>query len=203
MAVRSARMVRCICRFYRGGKPVPAGLCRCDHRTSDAAGPLWHSVGEARSCGGMGMSLHIPDSVLQGLGIPEEEIAQRLRTELALALYAQGALSLGKAAELAEMNRMAFGEFGVTARDCTALWRRGVGARRLPMLVASDTSPISNLAITGRLNLLRSQFRRSGFPALSRLNSINSRIPRRGRRSNGHSRTGRNWSWGLSSLSPK
>jgi predicted HTH domain antitoxin len=58
----------------------------------------------------MGMTLHIPDSVLQGLRIPEGEIAQRLRTELAIALYAQGELSLGKAAELAEMNRMIFGE---------------------------------------------------------------------------------------------
>ena len=58
----------------------------------------------------MGMTLNIPDSVLQGLRIPEGEIAQRLRTELAIALYAQGALSLGKAAELAEMNRMIFGE---------------------------------------------------------------------------------------------
>jgi predicted HTH domain antitoxin len=36
--------------------------------------------------------------------------SQRLRTELAIALYALGALSLGKAAELAETNRMAFGE---------------------------------------------------------------------------------------------
>lgn len=58
----------------------------------------------------MGMTLNIPDSVLQGLRIPEGEIAARLRTELAIALYAQGALSLGKAAELAEMNRMIFGE---------------------------------------------------------------------------------------------
>jgi predicted HTH domain antitoxin len=58
----------------------------------------------------MGVTLDIPDSVLQGLRIPESEIAQRLRTELALALYAQGALSLGKAAELAQMPRMLFGE---------------------------------------------------------------------------------------------
>jgi predicted HTH domain antitoxin len=58
----------------------------------------------------MGMTLNIPDSVVQGLRIPEGEIAQRLRTELAIALYAQGALSLGKAAELAETNRMNFGE---------------------------------------------------------------------------------------------
>lgn len=58
----------------------------------------------------MGMTLNISDSVLQGLRIPDGEIAQRLLTELALALYAQGALSLGKAAELAEIGRMAFGE---------------------------------------------------------------------------------------------
>ena len=57
----------------------------------------------------MGMTLQISDSVLQGLRIPEVEIAQRLRSELAGALYAQGALSLGKAAELAEMDRMSFG----------------------------------------------------------------------------------------------
>ena len=35
---------------------------------------------------------------------------QRLRTELAIALYTQAALSLGKAAELAEMDRMFFGK---------------------------------------------------------------------------------------------
>jgi predicted HTH domain antitoxin len=58
----------------------------------------------------MGMVLNIPDSVLQGLRIPEREIAERLRTELAIALYAQGALSLAKAAELAQMTRMSFGE---------------------------------------------------------------------------------------------
>ena len=56
------------------------------------------------------MTLHIPDSVIEGLRIPEGEIAQRLRTELAVSLYAQGALSLGKAAELAEMKRSSFGE---------------------------------------------------------------------------------------------
>ncbi|MEO8367936.1 MAG: UPF0175 family protein [Candidatus Solibacter sp.] len=56
------------------------------------------------------MTLNIPDSVLQGLRFPEGEMAQRLQTELALALYAQGALSLGKAAELAQIERMPFGE---------------------------------------------------------------------------------------------
>ena len=56
------------------------------------------------------MTLNIPDSVVQCLRIPKEEIVQRLQIELAVALYSQGTLSLGKAAELAEMNRMLFGE---------------------------------------------------------------------------------------------
>ena len=58
----------------------------------------------------VGMILEIPDSILEGLRIPEREIAERLRTELAIALYAQGALSLGTAAALAHMSRMPFGE---------------------------------------------------------------------------------------------
>ena len=58
----------------------------------------------------MPVTLHIPDSVVQGLRLPEGEIPARLRMELALALYAQGVLSLGKAAELAEMSRLLFGE---------------------------------------------------------------------------------------------
>jgi predicted HTH domain antitoxin len=70
----------------------------------------WLSAADHGIVGDMGLTLNIPDSVLQGLRIPEEEVAQRLRTELAIVLYAQGALSLGKAAELSQMNRMLFGE---------------------------------------------------------------------------------------------
>jgi len=58
----------------------------------------------------MTVTLDIPDSVIQGLRVPEGEVPERLRLELALALYAQGALSLGKAAELAGMSRLPFGE---------------------------------------------------------------------------------------------
>ena len=63
----------------------------------------------------MSLTLNIPDSVLQGLRLPENEISQRLRTELAIAPYSQGVLSQGvlslaKAAELAEMSRIPFGE---------------------------------------------------------------------------------------------
>ena len=58
----------------------------------------------------MTVTLDIPDSVLQGLHLPEGEVPERLRLELALALYAQGPLSLGKAAELAGVSRLPFGE---------------------------------------------------------------------------------------------
>jgi predicted HTH domain antitoxin len=50
----------------------------------------------------------IPESVAQSLRLPEGEIGPRLRSELALALYAQGILDLGKASELAEVSRLAF-----------------------------------------------------------------------------------------------
>jgi predicted HTH domain antitoxin len=74
---------------------------------------------------------NIPDSVVQGLRIPDGEIAQRLRTELAVALYAQGALSPGKAAELAEMNRMLFGEL---------VGQRGIARRYGDADLAQDVS---------------------------------------------------------------
>lgn len=78
----------------------------------------------------MPVTLHIPDSIASGLRLPEAEIEPRLRLELALALYSQAILSFGKASELAGINRYP------------------------SMLVVSDTSPLSNLAIIGRLGLV-------------------------------------------------
>ena len=61
--------------------------------------------------------LDIPESVANSIRLPEAEVEKRLRTELALALYGQGILSFGKAAELAGKTRYAFadlvGERGV------------------------------------------------------------------------------------------
>ncbi len=58
----------------------------------------------------MSITLTIPDSVVQGLRLPESEAEQRLRTELALVLYAQEILSFGKAAELARTTRLLFAD---------------------------------------------------------------------------------------------
>ena len=58
----------------------------------------------------MSITLHIPDSVVRSLRLPEGEAEQRLRMELALALYAQGILSFGKAAELAGLLRYHFAD---------------------------------------------------------------------------------------------
>ena len=57
----------------------------------------------------MSVRLQIPDSVVQAIRLPEERIAQELRVELAIALYAQGLLSFGKARELAERGKYEFG----------------------------------------------------------------------------------------------
>ena len=67
--------------------------------------------------GDVSITLRIPESVVQGLRLPEAEAEERLREELAVALYARQILSLGKAAELAGASRFHFAEL---------LGRRGV-----------------------------------------------------------------------------
>jgi len=57
----------------------------------------------------MDITLHIPDSIARSLRIPEAEAEERVRQELAAALYANGLLSFGKASELAGASRFDFG----------------------------------------------------------------------------------------------
>ena len=57
----------------------------------------------------MSLQLEIPDSVTQALRLPQPEQRQRLTTELALSLYAQGILSFGKARELTGLSKHEFG----------------------------------------------------------------------------------------------
>lgn len=65
----------------------------------------------------MTVQLEIPADIVSAMRLPEPEIPARLRLELALALYAQGVLGLGKARQLAEMSVLDFG---------LALGRRGI-----------------------------------------------------------------------------
>lgn len=58
----------------------------------------------------MTFHLEIPESVADTIRLPLPEVEPRLRSELALALYAQEILSFGKAAELAEVSRYAFAD---------------------------------------------------------------------------------------------
>ena len=58
----------------------------------------------------MAFHLDIPESIASSIRLPVPEVEPRLRTELAVALYAQGILSFGKAAELANASRYAFAE---------------------------------------------------------------------------------------------
>jgi predicted HTH domain antitoxin len=57
----------------------------------------------------MTLNIEIPDSVARALRLPEKEQRQQIITELAVALYAQGILSFGKACELAGMRKIEFG----------------------------------------------------------------------------------------------
>ena len=57
----------------------------------------------------MSLQLHIPDSVAQAIRLPEGRMEQELMVELAIALYGKGALSFGKARELAGMGGYEFG----------------------------------------------------------------------------------------------
>ena len=58
----------------------------------------------------MTYQVDIPESIASSLMLPEPEVAQRLRLELAVALYAQDILLYGKACELAEIDRYRFSD---------------------------------------------------------------------------------------------
>ena len=57
----------------------------------------------------MSIQLHIPDSIAQALRLPPPEQQQQLMIELAMALYARGILSFGKARELSGLSKYELG----------------------------------------------------------------------------------------------
>lgn len=57
----------------------------------------------------MSLQLEIPDSVIQAMRLPEKRRREELLVELAVALYAQEALSFGKARELCNLTQPEFG----------------------------------------------------------------------------------------------
>jgi predicted HTH domain antitoxin len=54
------------------------------------------------------LTLDIPDSVVAAMRLPPEELRAELRLDLAVVLYARGALPIGKAMEFAGMSRRDF-----------------------------------------------------------------------------------------------
>ncbi len=57
----------------------------------------------------MSLTLKIPDTVEHALRLPKDGRRKELMLELAIALYARGILSLGKASELAKMSKVELG----------------------------------------------------------------------------------------------
>jgi predicted HTH domain antitoxin len=58
----------------------------------------------------MSITLDIPNNIHEALHVSPAEAEHRLKMELAISLYAQNALSLGKAAELADMGLLDFND---------------------------------------------------------------------------------------------
>ena len=58
----------------------------------------------------MSIILEIPDQVAHALKVPATEQSEQLMIELALALYARGILSFGKARELTNLSRIEFSQ---------------------------------------------------------------------------------------------
>ena len=58
----------------------------------------------------MSITLDIPNNIHEALHVTPAEAEARLKLELAVALYAQNALGLGKAAELAGISRLDFND---------------------------------------------------------------------------------------------
>ncbi len=58
----------------------------------------------------MSIAFTIPQSIVQAIRLPEEQVGPELRKELAVVLYQRGYLALGKARELAGMEKYEFGQ---------------------------------------------------------------------------------------------
>ena len=52
----------------------------------------------------MSFAIEMSDAVMRAIKVPEQEVAARLRRELAVRLYSRGLLTFGKARELAGMS---------------------------------------------------------------------------------------------------
>ena len=79
----------------------------------------------------MSLTLDIPDDVAQALRFPPTEVQAELRKELAVALYARGALGFGKARELTGLTKGEFSE---------VLGQRGVARHYGEQDLAADLS---------------------------------------------------------------
>lgn len=54
------------------------------------------------------VALHLPRNLLGALDIPQEHLADRMQTLIAVALFREGKISTGKGAELLGISKLAF-----------------------------------------------------------------------------------------------
>ncbi len=95
----SLKLVRCI-------EPCSASAI---FRAPTSAAPLKLAAGPMLLyIYGMALTLEIPDSAVAALEMSPEQARRELQRDLAVLLYARGALSIGKSIELAGMARRDF-----------------------------------------------------------------------------------------------
>jgi predicted HTH domain antitoxin len=67
----------------------------------------------------MGMTLEIPEDIVQALRLPRKGTKEELQRLLAVTLYAKGILGIGKARELAGVSKLEF--FALLKKEGVAL----------------------------------------------------------------------------------
>ena len=102
----------------------------------------------------MSVTLEIPADVLSSMRVPPQEVEERLRLELAVALYAQNLLASGKACSLAGLTRLEWetvlGQRATPAITARRTWRK---TPHMPTAV-SDSSVLIHVSGIGQFALL-------------------------------------------------
>ena len=127
-----------------------------------------------RYLGGMQtVRVEIPAELVLAAGLDAGNLAVEATRLLALELYREDKVSLGRAAELCHTPVEQFMEFAGRHNVAASLWRQrtgggspNVGTARA-VIVVSNSSPLISFARIGRLNLLASFYERVLVPTRS------------------------------------
>ena len=105
----------------------------------------------------MSVTLELDEQTLSCLPLGPGERERHMQIELACRYYANSWLTLGQAARMAKLDCFAFG-VALAERGIPRQYGLTEAQEDPPMRVVSNTSPLSNLAIVGRLDFLQCRY---------------------------------------------